>query len=58
MDSNGQVHLLHHGLPGCAFTADAPSTWPPGHSWVDLSSKGSVTCQHCKDYMKQRGLDK
>jgi hypothetical protein len=45
-DSNGSLpeapikeitHVLYHGAPLCAFTADRPCDWPKGHWWVPLA---------------------
>lgn len=48
------VHVLHHGMPLCAFTTLPPVHWPEHSKWVGLDDPGAeqdVTCDKCRRVM-------
>jgi hypothetical protein len=42
-----KVHILHHGLPLCKFTAEAPGKWDQHHMWTPVTETQHATCGTC-----------
>lgn len=57
------VHVLHHGLPLCRFTAKVPAEWPERHKWVGMNESDDANCPICQriifegEYDGKRSID-